>query len=210
MSKLERIILDQQGSSSEEDELPSFLKLNPNQGGRMTQSVKMDMVMQDAHEARQRDIGVKDRLGGCIVDQSQFRNVAVGEGYQHATVIRQATIQNDGAMKGKIVDKTAEGLKQRRLHKREKRAHTKCTDEVDSDRQTRKKKKEKKHKKSKKLKKKHHRHSDSHSDKESSPSTRQGAVAAAQSSPDTDPTSAIDALKEMRRLLVAAIARQRS
>lgn len=240
MSKLERFIRDEE-DSDEEDDLPSFLKLNPNQGGRITQSLRMDIAMRDAHEARQRDLGDKNPLDGCIVDQSQFRNVAVGEGYQHHTVVRQATVQStarDESKRGKkILDKTAEGYERRRVRKRERErlqsavepTEEGCGSPGEEKKDRHKKKKQKQKKKHKKHKKKKHQKDkssetdsdggqancdDDDDDDRHSAKIKPGGggddFAGAELPRPVDPTATIDALKEMRRQLVAAIARQRT
>jgi hypothetical protein len=126
--------------------------------------------------ARERDEEIKNEFGGktvSIVDQTQFRNVQINEGYQHKKVHRQRDGSEVGKEK-KVVDMTVSGRKlndekKKRRAEEEARSGTKrCRVEIapgifanyskevkaDKKEAKREKKREKKEKKKEKTQKK--------------------------------------------------------
>ena len=74
--------------------------------------------------ARERDRELRAELGDekvSIVDQSQFRNVQINEGYQHKKVVRQRGTEQQPPS-GKVRDMTVEG-RQKAAERKKRRDH---------------------------------------------------------------------------------------
>lgn len=158
MSNLER--WDERGrDSEEEEEIPSFLRPTA-QSQRRTEQAKAEMMMVEQREALDRDQQVSSNF---IVDQSQFRNVQVGVGYQHSSVIRQPTVRENVNDQDKTVDKTPQAVLARKEKKRQREMTESKIVEDDDKKEYKKKKEHKKdHKSSNKRDKKKKSSSKSH------------------------------------------------
>ena len=111
--------MERDRDSDEEEDIPAFLRPTA-QTARRTEAVRADMLMVEMHEERQRDQGVEK---GSVVDQTQFRNTKVGEGYLHSSVVRQPTVRD--VEKEKLIDRTPAAviLRQEKKRQREVCAH---------------------------------------------------------------------------------------
>lgn len=102
--------MERDRDSDEEEDVPAFLRPTA-QTARRTEAVRADML-----EERQRDLSVTK--GASVVDQSQFRNTKVGEGYLHGSVVRQPQVRD--VEHEKLVDKTPAAIIQRQQKKRQR------------------------------------------------------------------------------------------
>jgi hypothetical protein len=102
--------MERDRDSGDEEDVPAFLRPTA-QTARRTEAVRADML-----EERQRDLLVAK--GASVVDQAQFRNTKVGEGYLHSSVVRQPQVRD--VAHEKLVDKTPAAVLQRRDQKRQR------------------------------------------------------------------------------------------
>jgi hypothetical protein len=115
MSHLERWLAD--GDSDIDEETPAFLRPTA-QSERRTEAARAELMMVEQHEEMQRDLDVEK---SSVVDQTQFRNTQLNEGYQHSTVIRQPTPRDVSSVPvDRIVDKRPEAVLKRKEKKRQR------------------------------------------------------------------------------------------